>query len=230
MTKALEPGVTLMVLLGLIKGRNTVTKLLAFSWVSLKICVITWALLGAVPAGTTATSPPCNLASASGKILYSPCVSIMAKPCKRSTAKNWFHATSGATGLSVDRLMVPFTRGSTTKLRLVREAKARATDSISALTKLSVMGALARLVCASRWGVVASNALSAKRLSACRLNFNMVIPIAIPLYFLAVGPAHRANWPVPPRCQCLLGPVLQSANLGLATRLAHSSAARRSKC
>jgi len=41
MTKLLLPGLALMVLLAPIKGRSTGTKLLAFSWLSLKIWVIT---------------------------------------------------------------------------------------------------------------------------------------------------------------------------------------------
>ena len=41
MISELLPGLTLMVLLGLISGRNTATKLLAFSKLSLKMWVTT---------------------------------------------------------------------------------------------------------------------------------------------------------------------------------------------
>ena len=144
-----------MVLLGLMSGRNTGNKLLACSWFNLKICVTTCppplpklaSLLSAFepptlePARLTCcTLPPCNLASASGKILKSPCASTTAKPCNLITAKNCCHACEGVTGVSVLRLIVPLTRGSTTKLWRSKVASVRATDSISALTKLRVSG------------------------------------------------------------------------------------------
>ena len=76
-----------MVLFGLISGLSTGTKLLAVSWLSLKICVAIW-LPG--PLGTLSlTAPPWSLASASGTTLYSPEVSTTAKPCRRSAPKNW---------------------------------------------------------------------------------------------------------------------------------------------
>ena len=64
MTSALVPGLTLMVLLGLIRGRSTGTRLFTFSWLSLKICVT----ICPVPAGTAPadTALLCSLASASG--------------------------------------------------------------------------------------------------------------------------------------------------------------------
>ena len=42
MTSVLLPGLALIVLFGLISGRSTGTRLFAFSWLSLKICVMTW--------------------------------------------------------------------------------------------------------------------------------------------------------------------------------------------
>ena len=158
MTSELLPGLTLMVLLGLMSGRNTGNKLLACSWLSLKICVTTCppplpklaSLLSEFAPPTLeparficCTLPPCNLASASGKILKSPWASTTANPCKRMTAKNCCHAWAGVTGVSVLRLIVPLTRGSTTKLRRSKVASVRATDSISALTKLRVSGSAA---------------------------------------------------------------------------------------
>ena len=128
-----------MVLFGLMSGRSTATRLLAFSWFSLKICVITCALFGVPLEGTTAVCPPCSLASASGTSLYKPWVSMTANPCKRSTAKNWFQATDAGTGFSVVSDSVPLTRGSTTSVRRVKPARVRATASMSALTKFSVM-------------------------------------------------------------------------------------------
>jgi hypothetical protein len=55
-------------------------------------------------------------------------------------ARNWLYATAGATGFSVVRVMVPLTRGSTTTLRPVSVAMVRATASMSALVKFSVIG------------------------------------------------------------------------------------------
>ena len=77
----------------------------------------------------------------------------MAKPCRRSAAENWSKAAPGDTGRSVCRFIVPFTRGSTTTSRPVMTAMVRATASISALVKLSVIGSPRRgaspAVCAS---------------------------------------------------------------------------------
>ena len=42
MTSELLPGLALMVLLALISGRSTATRLFGFSWLSGKICVMTW--------------------------------------------------------------------------------------------------------------------------------------------------------------------------------------------
>ena len=155
MISELLPGLTLMVLLGLISGRSTATRLLAFSKLSLKMCVTTCpagavAGAGGVPTGlgTSVTPPPCNLASASGTTLYRPLLTTMLKPCSRRVAKNWSQATAGDTGFSVLRLMLPLTRGSTTRLRPVKPARVRATASMSALTKLSTMGWPGLAVCA----------------------------------------------------------------------------------
>ena len=64
MTSALVPGLTLMVLLGLIRGRSTGTRLFTFSWLSLKICVT----ICPVPPGTAPADTVLvwSLASASG--------------------------------------------------------------------------------------------------------------------------------------------------------------------
>ena len=64
------------------------------------------------------------------------------KPDRRSVARNWLNAAAGGTGLSVESVMVPLTRGSTTMLRPVMAAMVRATASISALTKFSVTASL----------------------------------------------------------------------------------------
>ena len=93
------------------------------------------------------TAPPCSLASASGTTLQQAADSTTVKPGRRSVARNWLKAAAGGTGRSVVRLIVPLTRGSTTMLRPVMAAMVRATASISALTKFSVTGSLAR--CAS---------------------------------------------------------------------------------
>ena len=138
-----------MVLFGLISGRSTGTRLLAFSKLSLKICVTicppwgTPALLVAPPC-ETATLAACSLASASGTTLYRPAASTTVKPCKRSAARNWSKAWAVGTGRSVTRFSVPLTRGSTTTLRPLMVAMVRATASISAPTKFSVTGSPAR--------------------------------------------------------------------------------------
>ncbi len=70
MTSELLPGLTLMVLLGLISGRSTGTRLAAFSKLSLKIWVTIWLPTAARGAPlVTLTPPPCSLASASGTTL-----------------------------------------------------------------------------------------------------------------------------------------------------------------
>jgi hypothetical protein len=135
-TSELLPALTLMVLLGLIRGRSTGTRLPAFSWFRRKICVSSW--LPLARSGPSFTALPCSFASASGTTLYSPADSTTAKPCSRSAARNWFHAAAGGWGLSLCRFIVPLTRGSTTTLRPVITASVRATASMSALAKLSV--------------------------------------------------------------------------------------------
>ena len=132
------PGLTLMVLLGLMRGRSTGTRLLAFSWFSLKIWVMIWPLLvGTAPAETALL---CSLASASGSTVYSPDDSTRAKPWVRSCTANRRKAWAGGTGIWLDSETVPLTRGSTTTLCPDKVAKVRATASMSALTKLSVTG------------------------------------------------------------------------------------------
>ena len=136
MMSELLPGLTLMVLLGLIKGRSTGTRLLAVSWLSRKICVMIWPLAaGTAPADTV---PLCSLASASGTTKYSPEESTSAKPCVRSWVENCLNAWVGVTGEVVTKVIVPLTRGSTTTLRPVMTAMVRATASISAFKKFRV--------------------------------------------------------------------------------------------
>jgi hypothetical protein len=88
------------------------------------------------------------LASASGTTLSNPPASTTVKPDRRKVATNWLKACCGGTGRSVDSVIVPFTRGSTTMLRPVMAAMVRATASMSALAKFSVTGSLARCACA----------------------------------------------------------------------------------
>ena len=142
MTSELLPGLTLMVLFGLMSGRSTGTRLLAFSKLSLKICVAICPPCSVVPVPPcdTPTLAACSLASASGTTLYSPAASTTVKPCRRSAARNWSNATAGGTGRSATRLIWPLTRGSTTTLRPVMVAMVRATASISALAKFRVTG------------------------------------------------------------------------------------------
>ena len=135
MTSALVPGLTLMVLLGLISGRRIGTRLLAFSCVRRKICVWIWPPPRTAPADTAAD---CSLASASGTTSTMPRLSTSAKPCVRNWAPNRRMASAGLTGAVLVSVMVPFTRGSTTTLRPVMVAMVRATASISALAKSSV--------------------------------------------------------------------------------------------
>ena len=69
MTSELLPGFTLIVLLGLISGRSTGTRLLAFSKLSLKIWVMIWLPAAPPVLGAMVTAPPCSLPSASGTTL-----------------------------------------------------------------------------------------------------------------------------------------------------------------
>ncbi len=146
MTSELLPGLTLMVLFGLMSGRSTGTRLAAFSKFSLKICVTTCPPAGARPDGpwVTVTASACSLASASGTTLYRPADSTTVKPCSRSAARNCWNAAWGGTAFSVTSVSWPFTRGSTTTLRPVMVAMVRATASMSAPAKFSVTGSLAR--------------------------------------------------------------------------------------
>src|SRR5450830_1714235 len=139
----LLPGLTLMVLFGLIRGRSTGTRLLAVSQLSRKIWVTIWLPAGlrlSVSLLEMVTGPPCSLASASGTTLYRPLASTTVKPCRRSVARNCSQATAGETGFSLVRVRVPLTRGSITRLRPVITPRVRATPSISALVKFRVTG------------------------------------------------------------------------------------------
>ncbi len=127
-----------MVLFGLISGRSTGTRLSALSWSSRKIWVTIWLPAGLF--GDTDTTLPCSLPSASGTTLWMPPDSTTVYPCSRNAARNCPYATAGDCGLSLLRLMTPRTRGSTTTVRPVITPMVRATASISAPTKLSVMG------------------------------------------------------------------------------------------
>ena len=73
MTSEFVAGFTLIGLLGLISGRSTATRLLAFSNCSLMIWVTSWlpGVLGA-PFSLAETPPPISLASASGTTLSKP--------------------------------------------------------------------------------------------------------------------------------------------------------------
>ncbi|EWS57676.1 hypothetical protein Y695_04784 [Hydrogenophaga sp. T4] len=68
-TSELLPGLTLMVLLGPIRGRSTGTRLLAASWLRRKIWVTIWFDEASELTGPAFTGLPCSLASASGTIL-----------------------------------------------------------------------------------------------------------------------------------------------------------------
>ena len=87
MIRELLPGLTLMVLLGLIRGLNIGTRLLAVSWVSWKIWVTIWLPPGL--AGATVTTLPSNLPSASGTILEMPDASTTVNPRRRKATRNW---------------------------------------------------------------------------------------------------------------------------------------------
>ena len=70
MTSELLPGLALMVLFGLISGRSTVTRLLAFSCCRRKIWVRIWSPERLTL--STETAPVCSLASASGTTFIRP--------------------------------------------------------------------------------------------------------------------------------------------------------------
>ena len=137
-----------MVLLGLMRGRSTGTRLAAFSKLSLKIwvtiCPPAAAGLRTLPPCETVTLPACSLASASGTTLYRPAASTTVNPCRRKAARNCWKAAAGVTARSVTSVSCPFTRGSTTTLRPVMVAMVRATASMSAPAKLSVTGSPGR--------------------------------------------------------------------------------------
>ncbi len=85
MISVLLPGLALIVLLGLIKGLSTATRLFGFSWLSLKIWVSTWS--PRVAGGPTSTVPACSLASASGTTLSKPATSTSVNPKPRRAAR-----------------------------------------------------------------------------------------------------------------------------------------------
>ena len=143
MISVLLPALALMVLLALIKGRSTGTKLLGFSWLSRKICVRIWSPRAC--GWPICTVPACSLASASGTTFSRPAFSTTVKPRPRSAARYWRQASAGGTALSLVRLIWPRTRGSTRICRSSMVPMARETISISALAKFSVTGARARV-------------------------------------------------------------------------------------
>src|SRR5450830_1389051 len=169
----LLPGLTLMVLFGLIRGRSTGTRLLAVSQLSRKIWVTIWLPAGlrlSVSLLEMVTGPPCSLASASGTTLYRPLASTTVKPCRRSVARNCSQATAGETGFSLVRVRVPLTRGSITRLRPVITPRVRATPSISALVKFRVTGSpgLGEAVFCATAGTAPSRMLVASERQASR--------------------------------------------------------------
>ena len=82
MISELLPRLALMVLLALISGRSTATRLFGLSWLSWKICVRIWS--PRMAGGPTETVPVCSLASASGTTFSSPPFSTIVKPRPRS--------------------------------------------------------------------------------------------------------------------------------------------------
>ena len=82
MTSELLPRLALMVLLALISGRSTATRLFGLSWLSWKICVMIWS--PRTPTSPTDTLPVCSLASASGTTFSRPPFSTIVKPRPRS--------------------------------------------------------------------------------------------------------------------------------------------------
>ena len=129
-----------MALLGLMRGRKIVTKLLADSKLSLKICVVICPLLELL--GTlslVSTAALCSLASASGTTLNKPADSTMVKPCIRKLVRNWAMATWGLTAFSLTSVIWPLTRGSTTTLTPAITPIVRATSSMSVALKFKVM-------------------------------------------------------------------------------------------
>jgi DNA-binding transcriptional ArsR family regulator len=84
-TRVLLPGLALIVLLGVIKGLSTGTRLFAFSWLRRKIWVMTWSPRRET--ASTETVPACSFASASGTTLKMPPTSTTVKPRPRSAAR-----------------------------------------------------------------------------------------------------------------------------------------------
>lgn len=142
-------------LLGGTIGRSTGTRLAAFSYFSGNTRVSISPLLPdaprakadtgtgplAAPAGVAAgrgsptTALPCSLASASGTTRVTPSTSTIAKPCSRSAPVSIDSAWPLSTGRSDTSVSLPFTRGSTRKLRLVNNDSARSTAGMSVSTK-----------------------------------------------------------------------------------------------
>ena len=85
MTSVLLPGLTLIVLLGVISGRSTATRLLAFSCCRRNTWVMIWSPLR--DTSPIETVPVCSLASASGTTFSSPPDSTTVKPSPRSAAR-----------------------------------------------------------------------------------------------------------------------------------------------
>ena len=129
-----------MVLLGLISGRSTATRLFGFSCVRRKICVMTWS--PRAPTLPTLTVPACSLASGSGSTFSRPALSTTVKPRPRRAARYCSQASRTGMGCSLYTVITPFTRGSTRIWRSVMAAMARVTASMSALTKFTVTGVL----------------------------------------------------------------------------------------
>src|SRR6478735_6220232 len=140
MTSALVAGYAAIVLLGAISGRSTGTSCAADSLRSTTTCVTR---RSAPPALPCTTGPPCSFASASGTIFTTVPLSTAAMPCMRSAESSVGYTRLRGTGRADTMLTVPFTRGSTMKLRPVISATALTTASMSALTKLSVTASFA---------------------------------------------------------------------------------------
>src|SRR6185503_17348099 len=123
-----------MVLFGVMIGRSTGMSCVADSYLSTytRVCSRSPAPLRPV------TLPRCVFASASGRILIAPPLSTAEKPCSRSAERKMSYAADTGTGCDETMLTVPFTRGSSRKLRFTIWPIAVATASMSAFTKLSV--------------------------------------------------------------------------------------------
>ena len=80
----------------------------------------------------------CSLASISGTIETLPRSSTAVNPCRRMADRNTSYTRALDIGLAETILIVPLTRGSSTKFFPVISLTAFTTPSISALTKLSV--------------------------------------------------------------------------------------------